>query len=128
MEEQPSFMKGLGITLALYLLAIPVGIVPMVGPILAITLVPYLASALGTRWADPKERLPLAITCSILWSALVSLVLVLIMRTVGSISPGGFKIGGIAWMVLVVLWLFNTLFTVLGALYPWRDPFKEPDI
>jgi hypothetical protein len=128
MEGEPSFIKGFVITLALYLLALPIGIIPLVGPILAITLVPYLASALGTRWADPKERLPLAITCSLIWSGVMTLVLILVMRAVGSVSPGGFKIGALAWIVIIVLWAFNILFTVLGALYPWRDPFQKPEV
>ena len=127
MEGEPSFIKGSLITLSLYLLAIPIGVIPLVGPILAITLVPYLAAALGARWADPKERLPLAVTCSMIWSGIVTLVLVLIMRSVASISPGGFNMGNLAWALIAVLWIFNMIFTVLGALYPWRDPFRELD-
>lgn len=128
MEREPSFFKGLLITLALYLLALPIGIIPIVGPILAITLVPYIASALGTRWADPKERLPLAITCAMIWSGLVTLIIILVMKQIASLSPGGFKMEGLAWGVIVVLWAFNLLFTILGALFPWRDPFREPDM
>lgn len=127
MEREPSFIKGFLITLALYMLAIPIGVVPLVGTILAITLVPYLAGALGTRWADPKERLPLAVTCSMIWSGIVTLILVLIMRAVSSFSPGGFNMGGLAWGLIIFLWIFNILFTILGALYPWRDPFRELD-
>ncbi len=125
MESEPSFIKGSLITLGLYLLAIPIGVIPLVGPVLAITLVPYLAAALGARWADPKERLPLAVTCSMIWSAMVTLVLVLIMRSVATISPGGFNMGSLAWTLIIVLWIFNIIFTMLGALYPWRDPFRE---
>ena len=128
MENEPSFLKGFLITLGLYLLAIPIGIVPIVGQVLGITLVPYLASALGSRWADPKERLPMAITCAMIWSGIITLVLILVMRAVASFSPGGFKMEGIAWGVIIVIWIFNILFTVLGALFPWRDPFKEPDL
>jgi hypothetical protein len=127
MEREPSFLKGLLITLSIYLFSIPVGLVPIVGQILAITLVPYLASALGTRWADPKERLPLAISCSIIWSGIVTLVLVLVMKNVSSLSPGGFKMDGIAWGLIIILWVFIILFTILGALFPWRDPFGETD-
>ena len=127
MESKPSFLKGLLITLALYLLALPIGLIPIVGQVLAITLVPYLASALGTRWADPKERLPLAITCAMIWSGFLTMIIILVMRSIASLSPGGFKMEGLAWGVVVVLWIFNILFTILGALFPWRDPFREPD-
>jgi hypothetical protein len=127
MESKPSFLKGLLITLSIYLLAVPVGLIPIIGQILAITLIPYLASALGARWADPKERLPLAITCSMIWSGVVTLVLILVMKEIASLSPGGFKMEGIAWGVILIIWIFNILFTVLGALFPWRDPFREPD-
>ena len=54
MDEKPSFIKGVLVTLAMYLTAIPIGIVPLVGPLLAITLVPYIAAALGARYAHPK--------------------------------------------------------------------------
>ena len=127
MDVEPSFLKGIMTTLALYMLAIPIAVIPIVGPILAITLVPYLASALGTRWADPKERLPLAVTCAIIWSGIVTLILVLVMKSFASLSPGGFKMEGLAWSLIVVLWVFITLFTILGALFPWRDPFREPE-
>jgi hypothetical protein len=127
MEREPSFIKGLLITLALYLAALPVSLIPMVGQVLAITLIPYIASALGTRWADPKERLPLAITCALIWSGLVTLVMIIVMRSVASISPGGFRMEGLAWGVIIVIWLFNILFTIMGALFPWRDPFIEPE-
>ncbi|MGA1794197.1 MAG: hypothetical protein ACMUHM_09615 [Thermoplasmatota archaeon] len=126
MDEKPSFIKGVLITLAMYLTAIPIGIIPLVGPLLAITLVPYISAALGARFAHPKERLPLAITCSLIWCGLVTLVLLLVMRGIASeYSPMGFRIGAIAWFVMITLWVLNTLFTVLGALHPWRDPFSE---
>jgi hypothetical protein len=127
MESEPSFLKGLLITLSINLVAVPIGLVPIIGQILAITLIPYIASALGTRWADPKERLPLAITCSIIWSGIVTLILILVMKKVASLSPGGFKMEGIAWGAILILWIFIILFTILGALFPWRDPFREPD-
>lgn len=127
MDNKPSFIKGMLVTLAMYLIAIPVGIVPLVGPLIAITLVPYIAAAVGARFAHPKERLPLAITCSLIWSGLITLVLILIMRSIASgYSTMGFRVGSIAWFVMISLWVLNTLFTVLGALHPWRDPFTEP--
>jgi len=126
MDQKPSFIKGTLITLSMYLIAIPVGIVPLVGPLMAITLVPYIAAALGARYAHPKERLPLAITCSLIWSGLITLVLLIVMRSIASgYSPMGFRIGSIAWFVMITLWVLNTLFTILGALHPWRDPFTE---
>ncbi|MGA1872107.1 MAG: hypothetical protein ACMUHY_00410 [Thermoplasmatota archaeon] len=129
MEAEPSFIKGSLVTLSLYLIAIPVGLVPLVGQLVAITLVPYLAAALGARFARPKERLPLAITCSLIWSGTMTLVLLLVMREISSgYSPMGFRIGSIAWLVISVIWVLNTLFTILGALHPWRDPFREPGI
>jgi len=127
MEQKPSFIKGVLITLSIYLLAIPVGIIPLIGPLLAITLIPYIAAAMGARFAHPKERLPLAITCALIWSGLVTLVLLIVMKSIASgYSTMGFRIGAIAWFVMITLWVLNTLFTILGALHPWRDPFSEP--
>ncbi|MGA1848896.1 MAG: hypothetical protein ACMUHB_06115 [Thermoplasmatota archaeon] len=127
MDERPSFIKGLLAILGIYLVAIPVILVPLVGQILAFTLVPYIAAAVGSRYADPKERLPLAFTGSIIWCSVITLVALFIMNKVASVTPMGFQMDSFAWIVLVMVWVFNTSFTVLGALYTWRDPFVKSE-
>ncbi|MBN1390344.1 MAG: hypothetical protein JXA22_06860 [Candidatus Thermoplasmatota archaeon] len=129
MGGEPSFIRGVLLTLALYFLAVPVGIIPLVGPLLAITLVPYIAAALGARLALPKERMPLAITCALIWSGLVTFIMLVVMKGIAKdLSPMGFRIETIAWFVIITFWVLNTLFTVLGAMHPWRDPFQEPEV
>ncbi len=113
--------------MCLYLLSIPMGLVPLIGPVLSITLIPYLASALGTRHAHPRERLPLAFTAAVIWSALQTLILILVMRWAASMSPMGFRLGTLSVQLMILIWTFNILFTVLGARHPWNDPFKEID-
>lgn len=124
-ELRPSFTKGLFTTLGLYTIAIPMMILPVVGPVLAFTLIPYISSALGSRFAHPRERMPLAITAAVLWSALQTLVLVMIMQRVASMSPMGFKMDGIGLTLIIGIWALNTLFTALGARHPWNDPFQD---
>jgi hypothetical protein len=123
-----SFTKGLLVTLGLYLLFFPIALIPLVGPVLAVTLMPYLASALGTRYTDPGERIPLAFTCAVSWSALQTLLIILVMKQIASMSPMGFRLDGMAVQLIILIWIFNTLFTVLGARYPWNDPYRDmPD-
>ncbi|MBN1539521.1 MAG: hypothetical protein JW939_05200 [Candidatus Thermoplasmatota archaeon] len=127
MEKEPSFIRGVLLTLVLYLLALPVGVIPLVGPLLAITLIPYIAAASGARLVHPRERVPLALTCALIWSGLVTFVMLVVMKEIASgYSPMGFRIDSIAWFVIITFWVMNTLFTILGALHPWRDPFKGP--
>ncbi|MFW3145719.1 MAG: hypothetical protein ACMUIE_02780 [Thermoplasmatota archaeon] len=125
-EKRPSFIRAALITMGLYLLSVPFIIIPLIGPILAVTFVPYLASAMGSRSAHPKERLPLAFTCAFIWSAIQTLVIILVMSRIAELSPMGFRLDSIAIWLLLMIWLLNTLFTVLGALHPWKDPFKGP--
>ena len=127
MEKGPSFIRGLVTIMGLYLLAIPAMIIPLVGPVLAITLIPYFASAFGSRFTHPNERLPLAFTCSMIWSSIVTFFSLFVMTKLASISPMGFNMDGYVWALILVFWIFNTAFTVLGAINPWRDPFRNVD-
>jgi hypothetical protein len=127
LDERPSFIKGLLAILGLYLVAVPVMLIPLIGQILAFTLIPYIAAAVGSRYADPKERLPLAFTGSIIWCSVITLVALFIMSKIASVTPMGFQMDGFAWLVVILVWIFNTAFTVLGALYPWRDPFVNSE-
>jgi hypothetical protein len=49
------------------------------------------------------------------------------MNRIASVTPMGFQMDRFAWLVLTAVWIFNTAFTLLGALYPWRDPFVKGD-
>ncbi|MGA1821119.1 MAG: hypothetical protein ACMUIG_01170 [Thermoplasmatota archaeon] len=121
-RPEPSFVKSISITFAILTSSIPVVLIPLVN-ILAITMVPYISTAVGSRYSHPRDRLPMAITTSIIWSVLETAVLLSVMSSIP--TPGGFYIGTIGTLVLVFIWACNITFSVLGAVHPWRDPYAD---
>ncbi|MDG6223907.1 MAG: hypothetical protein QCI82_00160 [Candidatus Thermoplasmatota archaeon] len=117
-----SFLRGLLVTLGIYSLSIPLLLAPIVGLILALTLVPYLASSLGTRRVQPRMRIPLSLSSSAIWSLFETAVLIAIMSSIE--TPRGFVLERIGLSFIVILWTLNIIFGALGALRPWMDPFK----
>jgi len=126
--KEPSFSRGLLLSYLILLLSVPVVLIPLIGPILSLTLVPYLAGALGTRFAHPKERIPLALTCSLTWSILETAVLFLLLSVITKYTPMGMVIDPLGLLVVAIVWALNVIFMVLGTSHPWRDPFKEADL
>lgn len=120
---RPSFTRALLTSFLIYSSSVLLVFLPLLGPILAITLVPYLSAALGTRWAHPKERVPVSLTTSITWSVLETAAFIAIVSSIP--TPTGFVMDGIGTIVLVMVWASNIGFGVLGALHPWKDPFKD---
>lgn len=123
-DKQPSFIRGMVVSLAIYTASLPLAVIPAIGPMLAVTMVPYLSSALGTRLTRSRERLPLALTAALIWSSFETVLVLTIMRNVAKLSPMGFEIEGLGVGVLVIVWLSNLVFGTLGAVHPWKDPFS----
>jgi hypothetical protein len=122
-SRAPSFTRAMVTTFSIYASSFIVVLVPLLGAILSFTLVPYFASAFGTRWAHPKERVPVSLTASIVWSVFETAV---IMTVVSSIpTPTGFVLDDIGLAILGLIWACNIGFGILGALHPWMDPFKD---
>ena len=125
MEDiEPSFGKAMAISILIPLLSLPLAIIPMVGPVLALTLIPYISTALGTRYTQPRDRVPIALTVAIVWSGIQTSILLMVVSLVE--TPMGAKMGGAEYLFLTGLWAMNLIFCVMGALHPWRDPFSEP--
>jgi len=123
--QGPSFLKGFLITLSIFFTSALLVLVPLIGLPMALVLVPYFAAAIGTRYAHPKERVPLALTCSLLWSALETVVLLTIMGIPAGAAPMGLKVGGIEVVIILFLWVPPAIFSMWGALHPWRDPYSR---
>ena len=119
----PSFSRAMLSTFAIYAISFIIVFIPLLGAILAFTLVPYFASALGTRWAHPKERVPVSLTASIVWSVMETAVLIVMVSSIP--TPTGFVLDDIGLAILVLIWISNIGFGILGALHPWMDPFKD---
>ena len=122
-NKDPSFPRALMVTTGILVTSVPMMAVPLVGPILAVTLIPYLSTALGSRFAHPRDRLPLAITTSVLWSALETMVFLLMMERAAALT--GLRLGSMEWGIIVLVWAINILFSVLGSIHPWKDPFPH---
>ena len=124
---EPSFAKGMLISLAIYTASLPVALIPFVGPPLSVFMVPYLSSAIGTRFAHPRERLPLALTTALIWSSIETVTLLTIMKAAANLAPIGFRIEGYGAAILALMWISNLTFGSLGAIHPWKDPFYRSE-
>jgi hypothetical protein len=127
LETEPSFTRGMLVSLAIYAASLPVALLPPIGPMLSLTMVPYLSSALGTRLAHQKERIPLAITAAIIWSSIESGLVIILMRMAANSTPMGFRLERLGTLFLVIIWAMNIVFGTLGAVHPWKDPFSDPE-
>ena len=119
----PSFTRAMVTSFLIFSTSVLIVLIPLLGPILAFTLVPYFASALGTRRAHPRERIPVSLTSSITWSVIETTVLVIIVSSVR--TPGGFVLESLGLFLIAIIWAGNIGFGILGALHPWNDPFKD---
>ncbi len=125
MEDiEPSFKKAMAISLLIPLLSLPMALIPLIGQLLALTLIPYLSTAMGTRFTQPKERVPIALTVAIIWSGIQTAVILLVVNLIE--TPMGAKMEAAEYLILIGIWAMNLIFCVMGALHPWRDPFSEP--
>ena len=113
------------ISYLILLISIIVIPIPLVGPILAFSLIPYLAGALGARFAHPMERVPLALTTSITWAVVETAILLLILNVVTATTPMGLVIKGFEIMIILLIFATNVVFMLLGVFYPWKDPFPN---
>lgn len=124
-SREPSFIRGLVVSYLILLISLPVVILPLIGPVLAITLIPYLSGALGARSAHPKERVPLALTCSMTWAVLETSVLLIGLSLVTRDTPMGLVLDVTGLWVIALLWLSNIIFMLLGTFHPWKDPYAN---
>jgi hypothetical protein len=124
-SREPSFIRGLVVSYLILFISVPVVILPLIGPVLAITLIPYLSGALGARFAHPKERVPLALTCSMTWAVVETAILLLGLSVVTRDTPMGLVLDVTGLWVIAMLWLLNIIFMLLGTFHPWKDPFAN---
>jgi hypothetical protein len=124
-SKDPSFIRGLLVTFLILLASVPVVILPLVGPILAFTMVPYLSGALGARLAHPKERVPLVLTCSLIWAVIETGVMLIGLSVITRSTPMGLVLDTTGLWIIGMIWFLNIIFMLLGAFHPWRDPFAE---
>ena len=125
MEDiRPSFRKAMTISLLIPLLSLPMALIPLIGQLLALTLIPYLSTALGTRFTQPKDRVPIALTVAIVWSGIQTTILLTVVNFIE--TPMGAKMEAMEYLIIMGIWAMNLIFCVMGALHPWKDPFSEP--
>ena len=123
-DMKPSFRKAMAISLLIPLLSLPMALIPLIGQLLALTLIPYLSTAMGTRFTQPKDRVPIALTVAIVWSGIQTTILLMVVNLIE--TPMGARMEAAEYLILMGIWAMNLIFCVMGALHPWRDPFSEP--
>jgi len=120
---RPSFLKAVGVTIAIYGSTLLVVWIPIIN-VLVLTFIPYVASAIGTRYTVKRERIPASLTASIIWSTLETSALLFIFGSLIE-TPMGFTMGSLEYLIVASIWMMNLVFSTLGAINPWMDPFKD---
>ena len=124
-SREPSFIRGLLVSYLILFISVPLTILPLIGPVLAITLIPYLSGAVGARSAHPKERVPLALTCSMTWAVLETAIILMVLSLVTRDTPMGLVVDVTGLWIIALLWLSNIIFMLLGTFHPWKDPYAD---
>ncbi len=123
--KDPSFIRGLLISFLILLPSLVIALIPVVGVFFALSLVPYLSGAVGARFAHPKDRAPLSLTCAMTWSIIETAILLAFLSFITKNTPMGLVIDAPELMMITMIWLANIIFMLLGSFHPWRDPFAD---
>lgn len=124
-DREPSFAKGIIVSFLILATSLVAILIPLIGVFLALTMIPYLAGALGARFSHPKERVPLSLTCSMVWSIVETSILLGGLTVFVSSTPMGLVLDGFGLFLIAMMWLSNIIFMLLGAFHPWNDPFSD---
>ena len=111
-----AFFIALGIFALLFLLVF----IPGVGPVLIITLVPYLAGYQSGKYINKKDGLLIAILAGFIWTIIEIMIFftVLGQMELAIKSPGFYT--SLDWLILVVLLSANIVFCAIGSRYSPR--------
>jgi hypothetical protein len=106
-----AFIISLGIIAILSLLAF----IPILGPLLALTLVPYLACNLGCKYVNKMNGAQVGIIVGILWS-IVEINLLLQILSFVTISVGKPVIKeSIDYLIIFTIFILNIIFCMIGG-------------
>jgi hypothetical protein len=114
LEER--FDKAFAISLGLIALLSLLFFIPLIGPIMGLTLVPYLACNRGCRYVTKANGLQVGILVGAIWSIIEVYLMFQILDYVSiSVSPPGI-ITGLDITVIILLFTANLIFCMLGGI------------
>jgi hypothetical protein len=112
-----AFFIALGIFALFFLLVF----IPAIGPILIITLVPYIAGYQSGKFINKNDGLLIAVIVGIIWTIIEMMIFFSILgqMNLAIISPGFYT--GLDWLFLFILLSANIVFCALGSRYSPRN-------
>jgi len=124
MEERfdHAFLVTLGIFALFFLLVF----IPVVGPILILILIPYVAGYHGGKFVNRKDGILVAVLAGFIWTLLEIWIFYSLLSSLDlAVNPPGIYTG-LDWTVIILIFLTNIMFCIMGVLYSPRK-FSEHD-
>lgn len=114
-QTEERFDKAFALSLGLIALLSLLIFIPLIGPLLGLTLVPYLACDRGCRYVKSRNGIHVGFMVGIVWS---SIELYILFQALESIKvslgdPGIFTVTDMA--VIVTIYVATTIFCIIGG-------------
>jgi hypothetical protein len=122
-EPEERFDKAFAFSLGLIAILSLTFFIPIVGPIMGLTFVPYLACNLGCRYVQRSNGIQVGLLVGVLW-AIIELYILFQILTIVKISvaePGIYT--DIDLVIIVFIFLSNIIFCMIGG-YTGGGKFK----
>lgn len=109
------FDKAFGLSLGLIALLSLLVFIPVLGWLLCLTLVPYLACNLGCRYVSKRNGIQVGILIGIVWSIIELYILfqILTIIKISLANPGIYS--GLDMAIIILIFIANILFCMFGG-------------
>ncbi len=113
--EVQKFHKAFAISLGLIALFSFLLFIPILGPVMELSLVPYLACNRGCRYVDRKNGLQVGLLIGIIWSTIVVYIMLQLLDVVSlAVTEPGIKTIEDS-IIIITIFTCNILFCMLGG-------------
>ncbi|UCH87904.1 MAG: hypothetical protein JSV49_06440 [Thermoplasmata archaeon] len=125
-ENRPRFREerfdlAFFISLGIFALFFLMVFIPVIGPILILTFVPYFAGYQSGKFINKNDGMTIAFLTAFIWSIFEIIILLMILNSLnlGVQSPGLYT--GTDWLIVSIVFLCNISFCILGTIYSPRE-------
>jgi hypothetical protein len=119
--KEERFDKAFFISLGIFALFFLLVFIPVLGLILTLTIVPYFAGYQGGKFVNRRDAVLVAFLSGFIWTILEIYIFITILSNLNLavITPGIYT--GTDWLLIILLFLSNILFCIIGALFSPRS-------
>lgn len=114
------FDKAFFIMLGLFAVFFPIILIPILGPILVFTFVPYFAGYNGGKYINRKDGLLIAMIVAVIWTIIEILILFSLMD---SLNLAASEVGiytRLDWILVLIPTSMNIIFSMVGSYFTER--------